>query len=49
MNTPTARETQELVKLLREARKIIHCHLRDLHKDWLQRSADALRRVEKHG
>ncbi len=50
MNDARTKETtmRDLVKLLREARKIIQCHHRDLHKDWLQRSADALRRVDRH-
>ncbi len=32
-----------LVVLLREAIKIIHCHLRNLHKDWLVRARQALK------
>lgn len=33
---------QRLEKLLREAVKIIHCHSRDLNKDWLQRARKEL-------
>lgn len=32
-----------LVKLLKEAVKIIHCHLRNTHKDFLNRAREALK------
>lgn len=37
----TARE-RLLAALLKEAVKIIHCHLRNLEKDWLNRARAAL-------
>lgn len=33
-----ANKEKELLQLLEEAIKIIHCHNRGLHKDWLQRA-----------
>ena len=33
-----------LEALLKEAVKIIHCHLRNLEKDWLTRARSALSR-----
>lgn len=35
---------QEMRELLKEAIKIIHCHLRNLHKDWLTRARRAVSR-----
>lgn len=40
-------ELREAKKLLKEARKIIQCHHRNLHKDWLQRTADFFRLSSK--
>jgi hypothetical protein len=37
----------DTAKLLAEARKIIDCHLRATHKDFLVRSADHLRQLKK--
>lgn len=38
----TARE-KLLEALLKEAVKIIHCHLRNMNKDWLARAREALK------
>lgn len=42
-----AHSDADLRKLLREAVKIIHCHQRNLHKDWLARARAALKQPEK--
>jgi hypothetical protein len=37
-----------LIGLLKEAIKIIHCHVRNLEKDWLARARSAIRMEGSH-
>lgn len=45
MNDALTKEThtEDVHKLLKEAVKIIHCHLRGMEKDWLVRARRALK------
>lgn len=44
MNAPKQRD--ELIQLLREAVKIVHCHARNTDKEWLRRARAVLRELK---
>ena len=43
MTREEMQRTEQLEKLLREAIKIVHCHARNIDKDWLTRARAAVR------
>lgn len=42
------RDVKQAIKLIREARKIIHANCRGLDSGWLQRSADFIKAHASH-